>query len=110
MRRAGRALIEVNDPEIALELVEALRTKHRYESAPGTDTNVAMTPNGQGSTQFGNKRVVIVKEQENPEVLTALREILEEEEDVDYLYDEARWRRHFALRLGPPTGDLRRDP
>ena len=110
VRRAGRALIEVNDPEIALELVEALRTKHRYESAPGNDTNVAMTPNGQGSTQFGNKRVVIVKEQENPEVLTTLRDILGEEEDVDYLYDEARWRRHFALRLGPPTGDLRRDP
>lgn len=110
VRRAGRALIEVNDPEIALELVDALRTKHVYESAPGNDTNVAMTPNGSGSTQFGNKRVRIVKEHENPEVLSALLETIGDDEDVDYLYDTARWRRHFALRLGPPTGDLRRDP
>ncbi|WP_164103550.1 HEAT repeat domain-containing protein [Candidatus Laterigemmans baculatus] len=108
VRRAGRALIELNDPEIALQLVDALKTKHREVIAPRNDTNVAMTPNGGGGMQMGGKPKVIDRYLNNPEVLTALLEIVPE--GVNYQYDQDAWRVYFANRLAPSPGDLRRDP
>lgn len=111
VRQAGRALVEINDPEIALTLVDFLRTKHTYESAPGNDTNIGFARDsngGLGGTQFGSKRVRIVKELDNPEVLSALLEVVGE--DVNYQYDQNRWRVYFAQRIAPYPGDLRRDP
>lgn len=108
VRRAGRALIELNDPEIALDLVNALKTKHREVIAPGNETNVAMTPSGGGGMQMGGKPKVIDRHLRNPEVLTALLEVVPE--GVNYQYDQDAWRLYFANRLAPSPGDLRRDP
>lgn len=108
VRRAGRALSELNDPEIALELVKALKTKHREVIAPGNDTNVAMSPTGGGGMQMGGKAKVIDHYLNNPEVLTALLEVVPD--GVNYQYDQDAWRLYFASRLAPSPGDLRRDP
>lgn len=105
---AGRALIELNHPEIALDLVDAIKTKHRRVIAPGNDTNVSMSPTGGGGMQFGGKAQVIEKEVANPSVLEALRQLVPE--GVNYQYDQDAWRQYFARLLAPRPGDLRRDP
>ncbi|XZE53299.1 hypothetical protein SH139x_005034 [Planctomycetaceae bacterium SH139] len=108
---AGRALAEINDPEIALVLVEALVTEHTTISQPGNDTNVGMSRDGSGpggGMQFGGKAQKITRSLENPEILTALLELVPD--DVNYMYDEERWRNYFAMKMAPPPGDLRRDP
>lgn len=108
VRRAGRALTEINHPEIALDLVEALQTTHRMAEAPRNETNVTMSPNGGGGMQLGGKPKVIERDVPNPSVLDALRQLVPE--DVNFQYDEDAWRQYFARRLAPPPGDLRRDP
>ncbi len=109
---AGRALAEINDPEIALSLVDALVTEHTSIVQPGNDTNVGMSRDnsgpGGGGMQFGGKAQKITRSLENPEVLTALLELVPD--DVNYMYDEERWRNYFAMKMAPPPGDLRRDP
>ncbi len=109
---AGRVLQEVNDPEIALALVEAIWTKHETMSAPGNEMNIAMGNDGNqqggGGLQTGGgptKKTYYLK---NPEVLAALLEVVDE--DVNFQYDKERWRLYFASKLAPSPGDLRRDP
>lgn len=112
VNRAGRVLQELNDPEIALALVDAIWTKHETITAPGNDTNIAMSNDGNqqggGGLQTGGKPTKTTYFIKNPEVLAALLEVVEE--DVNYQYDKERWRLYFASKLAPPPGDLRRDP
>jgi hypothetical protein len=111
VRSAARALTEVNDPEIVLDLVDALVTQHREERAPGNEMNIGMSRDGSGGLggmQMGGKKVVINHDIRNPEVLTALLELVPE--DVNFQYDEDRWRMYFANLMSPRPGDLRRDP
>lgn len=106
--KAGRALIELNHPEIALDLVEAIKTKHRRVTAAGNDTNVSMSPNGGGGLQMGGKPQVRDDYIANPSVLEALRQLVPD--GVNFQYDQDAWRQYFAQRLAPTPGDLRRDP
>ena len=111
VRMAGRALTYLNDPEIALDLVEALETTHKYEAAPGNEMNIGMSPDGSGGLggmQMGGKKVVINQPLKNPEVLDALLEIVPE--GVNFQYDKDRWRLYFASQLSPRPRDMRRDP
>lgn len=52
------------------------------------------------------KKKVFVQTQNNRDVLSLLQMI---EPDVDYGYDEQRWREHFANKRSKFSGDLRRD-
>jgi hypothetical protein len=54
----------------------------------------------------GGKAQTIVMRMENLPVLTLLRQI---EGDVNYGYDQIRWRQHIAAKLSGYQGDMRRD-
>lgn len=109
VNRAGRALSYLNDPEIAFDLIRALNTEHSIVIQPGGGMNAGMQGGGVGSfTAGGNKPVRITKQLDNPEVLTALLEVVPD--DVNYQYNEVEWLKYFALQKAPPPGDLRRDP
>lgn len=113
VRAAARALVEVSDPSIALDLVDALRTKHQEERSPGNEMNIGMSRDGSGGgglggMSMGGKKVVVTHEAKNTEVLSALLQIVPD--DVNYQFDQAAWRIYFASKLSPPPRDLRRDP
>jgi tetratricopeptide (TPR) repeat protein len=111
INRAASALSYLNDPEIVLALVRALRTEHSIIFQPGAGMNVGMnrsTGNLGSFTAGGNKPVRKTVVKENPDVLTALLEVIPD--DVNFQYDEAEWLRYLAAKKAPPPGDLRRDP
>jgi hypothetical protein len=103
--RAANALSYFPDPEIALALVDALVTEHKYETPASQGTNVGFGEGG-GGLSTGGKATVTVTKIQNPPVLAVLRAI---EPDVDFGYDQARWRRFYADRLSSYSGDMRRD-
>jgi hypothetical protein len=107
VRRAGRALQYLNDPEIALALVDALVTTHVGELPKGNDTNVTMTPSGGGGLSLGGGPTRVRAESRNSEVHIALLELVPK--GVDFQYDKQAWRVYFAKQLAPSPGDLRRD-
>lgn len=111
VKRAAQALVHVNDPEIALDLVDALVTQHTFERAPGNEMNIGMSRDGSGGLggmSMGGKKVVETRAIKNPDVLSALLEVVPD--DVNYQYDQNAWRIYFANKLSPGTRDLRRDP
>lgn len=107
VNRAARALSWFPDPELALTYVDALTTTHTTEIAPGAGMQVGLGGDGNGGLAMGGKKQVITRTKQNPSVLGLLNEI---EPEVNYGYDEQRWREHFAARLTAFDGDLRRDP
>lgn len=111
VKRAARALVEVNDPEIVLDLIDALVTTHTFERSPGNEMNIGMSRDGSGGVggmSMGGKKVVETRAIKNPDVLTALLEIIPD--DVNYQYEQNAWRIYFANKLSPGVRDLRRDP
>jgi hypothetical protein len=106
VNRAARALSWFPDPELALTYVDALVTTHQKESAPGPGMQVGFGTGG-GGMQMGGKKTVERQSLTNPAVLSLVKTI---EPEVDYGYDEAAWRRHFANKKTQFSGDLRRDP
>ncbi len=108
VNRAARALSFFPNPELALILVDALVTEHKSTSAVGGGTQASFSPDGNGGAfTSGGKTVVVTQKLTNPAALTVLKMI---EPDVDYGFDELRWRNHFANQRAGYTGDLRRDP
>ena len=105
VNRAARALTWFPDPELAMNYVDALVTTHKTEQAPSSAINAGFGDGG-GGLQTGGKKKVFVQTQNNRDVLSLLQMI---EPDVDYGYDEQRWREHFANKRSKFSGDLRRD-
>lgn len=106
VRRAASALSYFPDPELALALVDALVTEHKREIPADQRTSVGFGDGGSGMTT-GGKAQIIVERVENPPVHSLLRQI---EPEVDYGFNELRWRQHFAKRLSHYSGNLRSDP
>lgn len=107
VNQAGRALTFLPEPELRFQLVDALVTKHVKTSKPQSEMNVMMgRGGGGGGLQMGGKPKVETEFVRNPQVLAALREIAPE---VDFNYNQDRWRLYFANQLGSYSGDLRRD-
>ncbi len=107
VKRAARALSYFPDPEIALALVDALITEHKTVIPASSNTNAGFGGDGSQGLSYGSKAQVRVDKIENPLVLSLLQQI---EPDVNYGYNELRWRMHFAARLSSYQGDMRRDP
>ena len=108
VNRAARALSFFPNPELALTMVNALVTEHKSSQAVGGGTQASFSPDGNGGAfTSGGKTVVVTQKLTNPAVLTVLKMI---EPEVDYGFDELRWRNHFANKRAGFTGDLRRDP
>ena len=105
--QALRGLSYFPDIELAPIYIEALVTKHTKTEAPGAGTQSSFA--GDGSTAFsqGGKPKTVTYYLENPGALSLLKTV---EPDVDYGYDQKRWREYFAAKRGSYSGDLRRDP
>jgi len=106
VNRAANALSYFPEPEIALQLVDALVTDHKYETAASQATNVGFGAGG-GGLSTGGKATVTIDKIQNPPVLAVLRAI---EPDADFGYDQVQWRRYYAKRLSSYSGNMRRDP
>ena len=105
VNRAARALAWFPEPELAMHYVDALVTSHTTEQAPSSAINAGFGDGG-GGLQTGGKKVVYTQTRKNPAVLALLQTI---EPEVDYGYDEQRWREYFANKRSSFSGDLRRD-
>jgi hypothetical protein len=106
VRSAAVALSYFPDPELALPLIDALVTEHKKVIPANERTNVSFNNAGGGGMSTGGKAQTIVMRVENLPVLTLLRQI---EGDVNYGYDQVRWRQHIAAKLSGYQGDMRRD-
>ncbi len=107
VKRAARALSYFPEPEIALSLVDALVTEHKTVIPASSATNAGFGGDGSSALSYGGKAQVRTDKIENPLVLSLLQQI---EPNVNYGYNELRWRMHFANRLSSYSGDMRRDP
>jgi hypothetical protein len=105
--RAGRALSFFPDPELAFPLVDALVTEHETVTTVGGGTSVGFSSDGGGGMSQGSKQVKIVDRKNNNSVLATLKLI---EPQVDFGFNESRWREYFASKLMAYDRDLRRDP
>lgn len=105
VNRAALGLASFPDPELAMTYVDALVTTHKTEQAPSSAINAGFGEGG-GGLQTGGQKKVYVQTCRNPAVLALLQAI---EPDVDYGYDEQRWREYFANKRSRFSGDLRRD-
>ncbi len=104
---AARALTALPNPELRFVLVDALVTEHVVpKGGPTTEMNATFGQNGGGGLTMGGKPTTEKALKRNPHVLAALRAIAPE---VDFQYDENRWRQYFAQQLGSYDDDLRRD-
>lgn len=106
VRNAAVALSYFPDPELAVPLIDALVTEHKKVIPANDRTNVGFNNAGGSGMSTGGKAQTIVTKVENLPVLTLLRQI---EADVNYGYDQIRWRQHIAAKLSGYQGDMRRD-
>ncbi|MEZ6090184.1 MAG: HEAT repeat domain-containing protein [Pirellulaceae bacterium] len=110
VRIAANALMAMKDPRSILPLTDALITVHKTKkpAGPGMSSTFDRSGSGGGGFQFGGgKEEIIEVPVKNPPVLSAL---LTMAPDVNYQYDEQRWRQHFAQQMSDVSFDLRRDP
>lgn len=107
VNRAAEALAYFPDPESAMDYVNALVTTRKTVTPAGAGMNVGFGDNGGGGMSTGSQPVVTNDTRSNPAVLGLLRII---EPEVDFGYDETRWRDYFASKKTAYSGDLRRDP
>ncbi len=107
VNRAARALSFFANSELTFPLIDALVTEHKTTTPAGPAMQFGFGDNGNVGTQMGSKPKTTVTPKQNPAVLSVLKTI---EPDVDYGYNETRWREHFARKLTAYDGDLRRDP
>ena len=104
---ALRALNYFPDPELWKEYVDALVTTHQSVSAAGPGMQAGRSSSGGMGLGMGSNPEVRTDYQNNPGALSLLKQIAP---DVDYRYDQAAWRNHFANQLMQAPSDLRRDP
>ncbi len=104
---ALRALNYFPEPELWEAYVDALITTHKSLTPKGPGMSVGSNSLGGSGLSTGSKQEVLTKTQQNPGALELLRQIAP---GVDYRYDQAAWRNHFAEQLMQAPDDLRRDP
>ncbi|MEM9587469.1 MAG: HEAT repeat domain-containing protein [Planctomycetota bacterium] len=107
VQAGARALQYFPDPELAFEYIDALVTEHIPVQTQSPEIQVGFGNDGSMASGMGRKEKPKPVPMRNKEALVLLQLI---EPDVNYGYDEARWRQHFAHKFGSYEGDLRRDP
>jgi hypothetical protein len=112
VNRAAEALSYFPDPELAMNYVNALVTTSKSVTPAGAGMNVGFgdgggNGNGIGGMSTGSQATVRNDTRTNPAALSLLRTI---EPEVDFGYDETKWRDYFAAQKNAYEGDLRRDP
>jgi hypothetical protein len=110
VNRAAAALGRLEATEHILDLIEALRTKHKFAvttgSGGGGGIGASFSP-GNGSFSAGGKTTIMEQEINNDTVLTALVALTG---GKNLGYDKNVWLEWFASTRVPKTLDLRRRP
>lgn len=106
VQRAGSGLAALQDKRYTWHLIQALVTEHKREvsgagSTYGTDSAGGFAIGG------SNKPKIVMEPINNSSVLTALTEMYP---DVNYRFDENRWKLWYLENFHPEGTDLRRDP
>lgn len=105
---AARALEFFPDPELAFLYTAALVTQQKTRTQIGSGgTDAAFGSGGVSGISQGSKTVEQTTNVRHPEILQLVKAIAP---NVDFGYDENKWRRYFASLRDPPRSDLRRDP
>lgn len=114
INRAARALAFFPpDQELAMSYINSLVTTHTRTVAPQGNTNATFGGPGTGNSgglggfSTGSKPLVFESTQNNPSVLSLVKKTVPE---VDFGYDEVKWRNYLADQKLRYSGDLRRDP
>lgn len=114
INRAARALAFFPpDQELAMSYINSLVTTHTRTVAPQGNTNATFGGPGTGNSgglggfSTGSKPQVFKSTRNNPSVLSLVKKTVPE---VDFGYDEVKWRNYLANRKLNFSGDLRRDP
>lgn len=114
VNRAGAALGTMRDPTSIAPLIEALVTEHKYKitegsggggGSGGTPYSVGFGSGGGGGFNFGSKTKIVTQKKANQTVLDALVAITRQ----NYSFNEAEWRKWFAMQRQRETIDARRD-
>ena len=109
INRAARALsFFPADRELAMQYINALVTTHTQEIAPSGNMNATFGGGGggMGGLSSGSKAKKISERKSNPSVLSLVKKTVPE---VDFGYDEVKWRNYLANQKLSYSGDLRRD-
>lgn len=106
VQRAGAALAALQDKRYTWHLIQALITEHKREvkgsgNTYGTDSAGGF---GIGASQ---KPKIVMEPVNNTSVLAALTAMYPE---VNYRFDENRWKAWYLENFHPEGTDLRRDP
>ncbi|MBX3420664.1 MAG: HEAT repeat domain-containing protein [Pirellulaceae bacterium] len=101
VNRAGFALGQLNAQEAILPLIEALSTKHEFQTAGNTN----YSPTAGGLSMGGPKKRTV--ELNNDRVHSALAQITGQGQ---LGFDKSGWKAWYASVYAPPVDDLRRDP
>ena len=113
VRRAGAALMILQDSEFIPQLIDALVTKHKIQTAAGSSGQLGASFGGAsdgsaglGSMSFGGGGPKFEQAiRENREVLDALLAVAP---GVDFGYDQGAWRAWLVRTQTPQSFDLRR--
>lgn len=109
INRAARALSAFPaDRELAMQYISSLVTTHTQEIAPSGNMNATFggAGGGMGGMSSGSKPKKNSQKRSNPSVLTLVKKTVPE---VDFGYDEVKWRNYLANQKLSFSGDLRRD-
>lgn len=106
VQRAGSGLAALQDKRYTWHLIQALVTEHKRE-VKGSGNTYGTDSAGGFSIGGSNKPKVVMEPVNNTPVLTALTAMYP---DVNYRFDENRWKLWYLENFHPEGTDLRRDP
>ncbi|MBL8873615.1 MAG: HEAT repeat domain-containing protein [Planctomycetaceae bacterium] len=106
VQRAGNALAVLQDKRYTWHLIQALVTEHKRE-VKGSGQTYGQDSAGGFAIGGSNKPKVVMEPVNNAPVLTALTAMYP---DVNYRFDESRWKVWYLENFHPEGTDLRRDP
>lgn len=110
VQRAATVLGRFQDPDATLPLIDALVTKHKQVVNPGGGSgsiSPTFSADGGGGLSAGGGPKLVQREVNNEAVLNALQSL---HPNVNFGFDEARWRRWYGELRSPTVDNLRRDP
>lgn len=106
VQRAGSALAALQDKRYTWHLIQALVTEHKRE-VKGSGQTYGTDSAGSFGIGASQKPKVVVEPVNNTSVLSALTAMYPE---INYRFDESRWKLWYLENFHPEGTDLRRDP
>ena len=111
LRRAAVGLAHLEDPTAIQPLIDVLVTHHKVQVSPNNSGRLAPTfgsgpDGGAGGISVGGSPRIENRRVKNRSVLEALLALTD---DVNFEFDQARWRQWYAKKNVPAGFNLRRD-